>query len=226
MNKVLPTARARLSEDSAVTHFIRLSKSPTDRRPVRAIAFDLDSTLTRPYLDFTRLRAQLGLPEGDILHWADSLPPRQRAEAFATIEAFEQDGVDHVAWNDGAQETLATLQARGLPVAIITRNSRASLTAVCAHLDIRVDALIAREDATPKPDPACVRLASARLGVQVETLLMVGDFRHDTEAGRAAGAMTVLLTNGKTPTWRVEADLVIRRLPELLAYMESVTLAE
>ena len=221
MNKLSPMVCAQPPEYDIVTHVIRLSRSPTDRRPVRAIAFDLDSTLTRPYLDFTRLRAQLDLPEGDILHWANSLPPRQRSEAFATIEAFEQDGVDHVAWNDGAQETLAALQARGLPVAIITRNSRTSLTAVCAHLDIRVDALIAREDATPKPDPACVRLASARLGVRVETLLMVGDFRHDTEAGRAAGAMTVLLTNGKTPTWTVEADLVIRRLPELLAYVEK-----
>ena len=221
MNKLSPMVCAQPPEYDVVTHVIRLSRSPADRRPVRAIAFDLDSTLTRPYLDFTRLRAQLDLPEGDILHWANSLPPRQRSEAFATIEAFEQDGVDHVAWNDGAQETLAALQAHGLPVAIITRNSRTSLTAVCAHLDIRVDALIAREDATPKPDPACVRLASARLGVRVETLLMVGDFRHDTEAGRAAGAMTVLLTNGKTPTWTVEADLVIRRLPELLAYVEK-----
>ncbi len=201
-------------------HFIRLPTSPADRRPVRALAFDLDSTLTRPYLDFTRLRAQLGLPEGDILHWADSLPPRQQAEVFALIEAFEKDGVDHVAWNDGAQETLATFQARGLPVAIITRNSRTSLLAVCAHLDLRVDVLIAREDATPKPAPAGVRLASVRLGVPVETLLMVGDFRHDTEAGRAAGALTVLLTNGKPPTWKAEADLTIHRLPELLAYVE------
>ncbi len=204
-------------------YFIRLHKPSEHCRLLRAVAFDLDSTLTRPYLDFTRLRAQLGLPEGDILHWADSLPPRQRAEAFATIEAFEQDGVDNVAWNDGAQETLAALQAWGLPVAIITRNSGTSLRAVCAHLDIRADVLIAREDATPKPDPACVQLASARLGVRVETLLMVGDFRHDTEAGRAAGAMTVLLTNGKTPTWRVEADLVIARLPELLSYLQSET---
>ena len=223
MNTLFPTARARLSEDPAVTHCIRLPKPHPQRRSLHAIAFDLDSTLTRPYLDFTRLRAQLGLPEGDILHWADSLPPRQRAAAFATIAAFEQDGVEHVAWNDGAQETLAALQAGGLPIAIITRNSRTSLTAVCAHLAIRVDVLIAREDATPKPDPACIRLASARLGVRVETLLMVGDFRHDTEAGRAAGAMTVLLTNGKTPTWTAEADLVIQRLPELLSYLESVT---
>lgn len=212
----------RLPECSVAIHCIRL---PEQRRLLHAIAFDLDSTLTRPYLDFTRLRAQLGLPEGDILHWADSLPSRQRAEAFATIEAFEQDGVEHVAWNDGAQETLAALRAQGLPVAIITRNSGASLKAVCAHLDIRVDVLIAREDAAPKPDPACIRLASSRLGVRVETLLMVGDFRHDTEAGRAAGAMTVLLTNGRTPPWTVEADLVITRLPELLAHLESVTQA-
>ena len=204
-------------------HFIRLPEQSPGRRPLQAVAFDLDSTMTQPYLDFARLRAQLNLPEGDILHWLDSLPLRQREAASATIEAFEQDGVDNVAWNDGAQETLAAIQARGLPVAIITRNSRTSLQAVCRQLGIHVDVLVAREDAPPKPDPACIQRASQCLGVEVNTLLMVGDFRHDTEAGRAAGAMTVLLTNGKTPAWQVEADLVIARLPELLAYLDSDT---
>ena len=84
-----------------------------------------------------------------------------------------------------------------------------------------MDVLVAREDAPPKPDPECVRTASTKLGVAIETLLMVGDFRHDTEAGRAAGAMTVLLTNGRTPTWTVDADLVIARLPELLEYLSA-----
>ena len=201
-----------------VVHFIRL---PDQRRRLHAVAFDLDSTLTRPYLDFAWLRAQLSLPEGDILQWAESLPLAQRSEAFATIAAFEQDGVDNVEWNDGARETLAEVQRRGLPVAIVTRNSRASLEAVRRRLGIRVDVLVAREDAPPKPDPECVRTASAELGVAIETLLMVGDFRHDTEAGRAAGAMTVLLTNGRTPTWTVDADLVIARLPELLEYLSE-----
>lgn len=201
-----------------VVHFIRLHEQ---RRRLHAVAFDLDSTLTRPYLDFARLRAQLSLPEGDILHWAQSLPPAQRGEAFATIAAFEQDGIDNVEWNDGARETLAEVQSRGLPVAIVTRNSRASLEVVCRRLGIRVDLLVAREDAPPKPDPECVRTAGAGLGVAIETLLMVGDFRHDTEAGRAAGAMTVLLTNGRTPMWTVDADLVIERLPELLEYLSE-----
>jgi HAD superfamily hydrolase (TIGR01509 family) len=189
-------------------------------RPVRAIAFDLDSTLTRPYLDFRRLRQQLNLPEGDILKWLAELPPTQKAQALALIEEFEQDGVENVTWNDGALETLEAVRAMELPLAIVTRNSRASLVAVCQRLDLTVDLLVAREDAPPKPDPGCLQHTANHLRVPIETLLMVGDYRHDMDAGRAAGAMTVLLTNGQTPSWPVEADLVIERLVELVAYFD------
>jgi len=189
-------------------------------RPLRAIAFDLDSTLTRPYLDFTQLRQQLNLPEGDILKWLAELPPAEQVYALQTIEAFEQDGVENVAWNDGAPEILEAVRAMGLPLAIVTRNSRAALAAVCQQLGIAVDLLVAREDAPPKPDPACLHYAAKQLAVPIEQLLMVGDYRHDLDAGRAAGAMTVLLTNGRLPSWPVEADLVIERLVELLAHLE------
>jgi HAD superfamily hydrolase (TIGR01509 family) len=189
-------------------------------RPLHAVAFDLDSTLTRPYLDFRQLRQQLGLPEGDILQWLATLPPTKQAQALQVIEAFEQDGVENVAWNEGAAETLSRVRALGLPTAIVTRNSRASLIAVCERLDIRVDILVAREDAPPKPDPACLHYTARQLGVPIETLLMVGDYRHDTEAGRLAGAMTVLLTNGQAPAWSVNADLLIEQLPELLRYID------
>lgn len=189
-------------------------------RPVRAIAFDLDSTLTRPYLDFRRLRQQLNLPEGDILKWLAELPPTQKAQALALIEEFEQDGVENVTWNDGALETLDAVRAMELPLAIVTRNSRASLVAVCQRLDLTVDLLVAREDAPPKPDPACLHYTAERLGVPIEHLLVVGDYRHDMDAGRAAGAMTVLLTNGHPPSWPAEADLVIERLGELLTYLD------
>src|SRR5512147_108362 len=93
-------------------------------RPVRAIAFDLDSTLTRPYLDFKKLRQQLDLPEGDILGWLEQLPLAEKTRAQAMIEAFEQDGVENVEWNDYAQATLDIIRARGVPLAIVTRNSR------------------------------------------------------------------------------------------------------
>jgi HAD superfamily hydrolase (TIGR01509 family) len=185
---------------------------------VRAVVFDLDGTLTRPYLDFGQLRQQLGIVDGDILKWVAELPPIEQAQALRLVEAFEQDGVEHAEWNEGAAEILLRVRSLGLPVAIVTRNSRASLEAVCSRLSIMADLLVAREDAPPKPDPACLYRATESFGVPTEHLLVVGDFRHDIEAGRAAGAMTVLLTNGRMPSWTVEADLVIERLPELLAY--------
>jgi HAD superfamily hydrolase (TIGR01509 family) len=187
--------------------------------PLRAIAFDLDSTLTRPYLDFPRLRQQLHLPEGDILQWLATLPSQEQQEASRLIEVFEQDGVENVAWNDGAQETLATVRAMGLSTAIVTRNSRASLLAVCQRLEIAVNVLVAREDAPPKPDPACLHYTARQLDVPIEQLLIVGDYRHDIDAGRAAGAKTILLTNGHFPSWPVDADLVIERLSKLLTYI-------
>lgn len=189
--------------------------------PVRAVAFDLDGTLTCPYLDFTRLRQQLGLADDDILTWLAGLPLAEQEKARQLVEAFEQDGVEQVVWNDGACETVQTVRAMGLPLAIVTRNSRASLSAVCQRLDILVEVLVAREDAPPKPHPACLHYAARHLGVPIEHLLIVGDFRHDIEAGRAAGAITVLLTNGRTPAWPVEPDLVIERLPQLLSYLHQ-----
>ncbi len=197
-------------------HFIRIHNQS---HPLAAVAFDLDSTLTKPYLDFAKLRAELGLADGDILDWLGRLPPAEQEPARAIIEAFEQDGVEHVEWNDGAEHTLRAVQAMSLPVAIITRNSRTSLRAVCRQLGIRVDLLVAREDAPPKPDPAALRFVARRFGTGPECLVMVGDFRHDTQAGRAAGAWTVLLTNGREPSWPVEADILIERLPGLLGYL-------
>lgn len=188
--------------------------------PLCAVAFDLDSTLTKPYLDFRKLRAELGLAEGDILGWLAGLPAAEQQRAMQAIEAFEQDGVENVEWNDGAQQTLHAVQTLPLPVAIITRNSRTSLQVVCQRLNIDVDLLLAREDAPPKPDPASLQLVGQQFGVAPQTIVMVGDFRHDTEAGRAAGTRTVLLTNGREPYWTIQADIVIDRLPELLTYID------
>ena len=218
--------RRKLCDRESLTvqrHFFDLSSVQGSRRPIEAFAFDLDSTLTRPYLDFSRLRATLGCPEGDILRWAEALPERSRIEALAVIAAFEEDGVEQAEWNDGAEQTLAEIQGLGFPVAIITRNSRASLIAVSRQLGIRVNAMVSRDDAAPKPNPAGVRLAATALGVEVRAMLMVGDFRHDIQAGRAAGAMTVLLTNGKDFSSSVKPDLIISRLPELLVYIETET---
>ena len=188
-------------------------------RPLRAIAFDLDSTLTRPYLDFKKLRQQLNFPKVISSDGLSSCPRLKKcmrkrlSKPLSKMASRTSNGMitpkkpcrRSVTWGFHSRSS--------------TRNSRASLLAVCHRLRIEVDVLVAREDAPPKPDPGCIHHTASQLGVATSHLLMIGDYRHDMDAGRAAGAMTVLLTNGQTPTWPVEADLVIERLDELLLYL-------
>ncbi len=109
----------------------------------------------------------------------------------------------------------------GPPVAIVTQNGRLCLRAVCHRLGmIPADLGVTREDVPPKPHPACLYSVAKSLKVPVECLLVVGGFRYDIEAGRAAGALTVLLTNGQKPSWTAEADLVVEHLLDLLSYLK------
>jgi phosphoglycolate phosphatase-like HAD superfamily hydrolase len=57
--------------------------------------------------------------------------------------------------------------------------------------------------------------------VRPQEVLMVGDYVYDVQAGRAAGACTVLLRNSKVPERPPEADYVIDDLRKLLAVVDE-----
>jgi len=67
------------------------------------------------------------------------------------------------------------------------------------------------------PEP--VRHIAATLGVDARETLVVGDYRFDVDAGRAAGATTVYLSHGSNPD-DVEADLVIEGMTELVDLLD------
>jgi phosphoglycolate phosphatase-like HAD superfamily hydrolase len=88
---------------------------------------------------------------------------------------------------------------------------------VLGRFGLRFDVCLAREDAEPKPSPQPVRLIAERLGLHTGELLMVGDYVFDMQAGRAAGATTVLVRSPKLLRPPPEADYVIDDLLEVLA---------
>jgi phosphoglycolate phosphatase-like HAD superfamily hydrolase len=68
-------------------------------------------------------------------------------------------------------------------------------------------AVLTSADAPHKPDPAMIRLALARLGVDASEAVFVGDNEEDVAAGRAAGVETVMLDGTK----KVACDLFAGR---------------
>ncbi len=195
-------------------------------RTIRAILFDFDGTLTAPgSLDFQRLREELASPVGaPILEYIQGLPPDQRRRCLRVLHRFEMAGAARSRPNDGAEDLIRELQARGLPLAVVSRNSRAAVIRALENFPSigpsDFDVIISRDDAIlPKPHPDGIRLAARKMGVSAGETLVVGDFHFDIDAGLRAGSPTVFLTNGRmeppetlTPNFVVENLFEVRRL--------------
>jgi HAD superfamily hydrolase (TIGR01549 family) len=185
---------------------------------VRAVIFDMDGTLTRPYLDFRAIRAAIGVPEPLLENMLAIPPGPDRDRAFAILDRFEEEAAEASELNDGARDVLAFLASRGIPSGLVTRNSRRSTDRVLRKHALTFGIVVTREDAPVKPAPEPLWMICEKLGVKPPQALMVGDFKFDIAAGRNAGTRTALLTNGKTPSYlkEVPPDHVLERLEDLL----------
>lgn len=192
-----------------------------------AVIFDFDGTLTRPYLNFDVIRAEIGIEEGPILEALDSMDETGRRRALAILDRFEQEAAENATLHEGAQTTLATLREQGVPIAILTRNVRRWVELVLDRFELVVDAIRTREDGVIKPSPRGLLYLCEQMDVSPQHSWMVGDHLFDIITGESAGARTVLVMNDPTTTndalneARRRADHAITSLPQLLPIVGS-----
>jgi len=181
-------------------------------RPLQACrhwVFDLDGTLTLAVHDFALIRRELDIPERqDILGHLAALPAADAAAKRAWLLAHERELAATARPAPGACELLQSLHARGCSLGILTRNdhalARLSLAGIGLGALFTDAAIVGRDEALPKPDPAGLRLHAARWAVPPTELVMVGDHGYDLQAGRAAGAATVFV--GADNAWPSLSD--------------------
>ncbi len=184
--------------------------------------FDMDGTLTIAIHDFDAIRAELGLPEGrPILEELARLPEPQARALFVRLDALELALAQRARPAEGAVELLQALSERGARLGILTRNSHANsleTLRACglAHFFAR-ECIVGREAAAPKPDPGGIHRLLGGWKAEPRDSVMVGDYRFDLLAGRAAGTATVYVdTTGAFP-FAAHADVSVRSLAELVA---------
>ncbi len=140
---------------------------------------------------------------------------------------MEIEAAERTLENKGATELVESLHRSGVPLGIITRNTRESVERSLARLPgidpAWFDVVVTRDlPLSPKPFPDGVHYAAEKLGVDVAELLVVGDYAFDIEAGRRAGALTMYLYNDPRGTFHGEgADFVVRSLEEALAVIRQ-----
>jgi phosphoglycolate phosphatase len=97
------------------------------------------------------------------------------------------------------EQTLAALQAQGLPMALVTNKPTPFVAPLLDALNIAhyFTVVIGGDDVkNKKPHPEPLLLVAEKLGIEPQTLLFVGDSRNDILAARAAGCCSVGLTYG------------------------------
>lgn len=190
----------------------------------KAWIFDLDGTLTLAQHDFAAIREELGIPaDEDILGYLGTLPEDQASELSAQLDAIELRLARDVAAAPGAARLVRHLRDSGKQVGILTRNLHSVAVSSLEVLGIadcfEPEHILGRAEALPKPDPAGIHHLLALWSVEPREAVMVGDFRFDLEAGRAAGCRTCLLH--ENDSWPGLADLHLPDCERLFMYLQG-----
>ena len=188
---------------------------------IRGIIFDMDGTITAPYLEFTKIRDQANIRDRDLLDYLREVTGAEYARIHAILMKFEEDGVANAKLNRGARTLLNYLARHKIPTALLTRNSRKSVAGVCRKLKLKFDVTVTREDGPHKPSPAPIRQVAKRWKLKRSELLVVGDYKWDVLCARNAGVRCAVLVNGSTPDWAKDADVIITRLTDVIRLVEG-----
>jgi HAD superfamily hydrolase (TIGR01509 family) len=183
--------------------------------------FDMDGTLTVAVHDFDAIRAELGLePKKPILEQLALLPEARARELYARLDALELELAQRARAAEGAERLLEALAARGSALGIVTRNSHANaletLRACGLERFFAPACVLGREAAAPKPDPEGVLQLLAHWKAMPQQAVMVGDYRFDLLAGRAAGTATVYVDTEREFPFAEHADVSVDSLVALV----------
>jgi len=197
---------------------------------IKGVLFDFDGTLTHPgALDFPAIKLELGCPvDQPILEYLETVSPAKRTELMKILEEKEDIAADASRPNRGAEKCIANLKNKGVLLGILTRNSLSSVKKALQKFQgittQDFSAIITRDVSQPKPHPDGVLQAAKRMGLNSSELLVIGDFRFDVMAGKAAGAWTALLTDGKKSVMAPgdpEPDFTISHLETIFDILEQ-----
>ncbi|MCX5632813.1 MAG: HAD family hydrolase [Phycisphaerae bacterium] len=191
---------------------------------IKAIIFDLDGTITEPYLDFDRIRTEIGLAAnaGPLLEAMEKMSPAARKKAEEILYKHEQAAIKHSVLNAGATETLKQLRRMKIHIGVMTRNTRSNASAVAKKHNIEFDAVVDRDDGPVKPDPFGVKRLCKFFKVKPQQTLVVGDYLFDLQSAKAAGAKAILIKTGKNAEqFASYADYIIDKLPQIVDIINS-----
>eukprot|EP00013_Stygamoeba_regulata_P027575 CAMPEP_0177654254 /NCGR_PEP_ID=MMETSP0447-20121125/14215_1 /TAXON_ID=0 /ORGANISM="Stygamoeba regulata, Strain BSH-02190019" /LENGTH=240 /DNA_ID=CAMNT_0019157853 /DNA_START=110 /DNA_END=832 /DNA_ORIENTATION=+ len=193
-------------------------------KSIKGVIWDLDGTLTVPYLDFALMRRKIGVPTGDVLKVIETFEPERREKAHAIIKEWEEDGRRNMKLQPGVASLIDSLREADVRQAIVTRNNAETLEHFLDSFEFAecFEPALSREFTPCKPAPHPALHVCSAWEVDPSRVLFVGDGVDDMLCGHAAGNITALLLNDHNRANRLALDhahLVVETIDELRAHL-------
>jgi mannitol-1-/sugar-/sorbitol-6-phosphatase len=195
---------------------------------VDAVLFDLDGTLIDSTLATERAWLEWGRRLGlsGYVHEGHGLTasrivstqirdPAQRQHAIDLAQELEIADVAGIIPKPGAVDLLGRLPAHRWAIVTSSSARLADVRIGAAGLPRPATIVTADDVAAGKPAPDCYALAAERLGVAIESCLVVEDTPAGLQAGASAGAMTIAVA-GTYPAVRLVAGATVESLDSLV----------
>ncbi|MFH1008609.1 MAG: HAD-IA family hydrolase [Candidatus Latescibacterota bacterium] len=184
----------------------------------RGVIFDMDGTITVPYIDWKALRAEIRAREGStLIDHIESLDLEGRRWATGVLERHEAAAARHSELNAGVRELLDVLRARQIRTALVTNNNGPSMRLVLEKHHLVFDVALSREDGRIKPAADLVLMALKKVGLDPTEVVLIGDGRYDLQASEEAGIAFILLRHPDTEWDHQPAVSSLGDVPALLA---------
>lgn len=214
---------------------------------VRGIIFDLDGTLADTLLDIAagvnHALTSEGLPvaepetvkgwvgEGYVVLMKRAAPKADDAQLQRLVKVgaayYKEHAVDQTHLYPGIAELLATLNQKGVPIAVLS-NKPAPVTgptvkSLCPS--VKFAAVVGyRDEATKKPNPALALEIADKMSLAAGQVAFVGDSATDIATARNAGMKAVAVTWGfrsREQLLAASPDVLIDKPAELLGLLAA-----
>ena len=207
---------------------------------LKAVIFDLDGTLYRSpkYVEafYDSLLELMGEKLGIDKQRAFKLFADIRRKDISTASAAERLGEDrstlyrelaqrlhpekYIARDPALKEALLKLRSCGLRLAVLTNAGRHLALNVLKALGLSIadfDAIVTRDDVTPKPSQRAFRAVVERLQIQSTEAVYVDDLPQMVRQAKRLGMKTVLISDAEVRHGSFDAVVgSIQELPALL----------
>jgi phosphoglycolate phosphatase len=184
---------------------------------LKGVIFDMDGTITVPYINWKALRERIGaVPDQTIMQFIEDLPPERLRWANDELLKAEMEAAQNAAANEGLAELMDYLRGKGLRLAVVTNSHGAAMRTVLERHHLTFDVALSRDDGEIKPSSFLIARALQELALPAGAVMTIGDGRYDIEASERVGVRCIYLTHGHPTLDHQPAVATLRAIRELL----------